>query len=297
MSAMPSESKTRFLLSSSASDSAEAVPPPPSAPNCVGSIGAADDAAGAGAWLGELRRRVALRDDVALRRRVALDPDELDVRAAHRAIGAGHRVGVVALERLELAALDRAVEEPDVAVGAEVVLAAPVVGDDVAGPGVLGADDLQVVLARLGVAHPGLDRGPAPARHLVPGLLQRPGDERRAPRVARRDLRRRQVLLDLLAAVGAADLLARPSASGRSAAPRCPSELPPPPAGATTAAAACDRRGAAATAGRFLISSCASASLAGSGRGTARPGARRRRSTRRTGSGRRSTCPRRRVAS
>ncbi len=93
------------------------------------------------------------------------------------------------------------------AVGAEVALPAPVVGDDVAGPRVLGAHDLEPVVALLGIAHPRLHGGPAAARHLVPGLLERPRHERRAPRVAGRDLRRSEVLLDLRPAVRAAGLL------------------------------------------------------------------------------------------
>ena len=86
---------------------------------------------------------------------------------------------------------------------AEVLLAAPVVGDDVAGAGVLGADDLEVVRARLGGAHPRLHRGPAAAVHLVARLLQRPGHEARAPRVAGADVGRREVLVDVGAGVGA----------------------------------------------------------------------------------------------
>ena len=89
------------------------------------------------------------------------------------------------------------------AVGAEVVLVAPVVGDDVARTRLVGADDLQVVLAGLGVPDPRLDRGPAGAVHLDAGLLERPCHEARAPRVAGPDLRRREVLIDLLAGVRA----------------------------------------------------------------------------------------------
>ena len=124
------------------------------------------------------------------RGRVAADADELDVGLAGVARDLHDLVLVVALQRGELAALDVAGDEPDVAVGAEVVLVAPVVGDDVAGPRVLGADDLEVVLARLGVADPGLDRGPAGAVHLAARLLERPGHEARAPGVAGGDLRR-----------------------------------------------------------------------------------------------------------
>ena len=50
MSEMPSASKTMFLLCSSASASAPGGPPLPSPPNCVGSMGADEPAAGAGAW-------------------------------------------------------------------------------------------------------------------------------------------------------------------------------------------------------------------------------------------------------
>ncbi len=138
--------------------------------------------------------------------RVALDADEDGVRVADLARDGVDRVRVVALQRREPAALHGAVEEPDVAVGAEVGLAAEVVGDDVPGPRLLGAHDLEAVVALLGVADPGLHRRPAGPRHLVPGLPQRPGHERRAPRVAGRHLRRREVLLDLRPQVGAADL-------------------------------------------------------------------------------------------
>ena len=113
------------------------------------------------------------------------------------------RVLVVALERGELAVLDVALEEADVPVGAEVLLAAPVVGDDVARAGLVGADDLEVVLAGLGVADPRLHRGPAAALHLVAVLAQRPRHEARAPRVAGPDARRLEVLVDLGAGVGA----------------------------------------------------------------------------------------------
>ena len=134
---------------------------------------------------------------------VALDADELDVGLA-RVPGHGHDpVLVVALERGELPVLDVAGDEADVAVGAEVLLAAPVVTDDVAGAGVLGADDLEVVVAGFGVLHPGLDRGPAAALHLVAVLRQRPGHEARAPRVAGTDPRCLEVLVDLGAGVDA----------------------------------------------------------------------------------------------
>ena len=136
-------------------------------------------------------------------RRVAADADELDVRAARLARDVHDRVLVVALQGGELAVLDLALEEADVPVGAEVLLAAPVIGDDVAGAGVLGADDLEVVLARLGVADPRLHRGPAAALHLVAVLGQRPRHEARAPRVAGRHARRLEVLVDLGAGVGA----------------------------------------------------------------------------------------------
>ena len=65
-----------FLFSSSASASAFGGPPVPvpSPPNCLGSIGC-DAAAGA-------RRRAAVHGRGAARRRVALDADEDDVRAA-----------------------------------------------------------------------------------------------------------------------------------------------------------------------------------------------------------------------
>ena len=149
------------------------------------------------------RRGVDRADRRRPGRRVALDADELDVGLA-RVPGHGHdRVLVVALQRGELAVLDVAGDEPDVPVGAEVLSVAPVVGDDVARTRVLGADDLEVVLAGLGVLHPGLDRRPAAARHLVAGLLQRPGHEARAPRVARADPGRLQVLVDLGAGVDA----------------------------------------------------------------------------------------------
>ena len=176
------------------------------------------------------------------------------------------------------------------AVGAEVVLAAPVVGDDVPGPRVLGAHDLEAVLALLGAAHPGLDRGPAAARHLVPGLLQRPGDERRAPRVARarpsprrgtarpagRGSRRRS-------RTPAASWRRQRRATERAPAPAARSDARPPrppPAGAGAAAG----RGAEQALGLREL-------RPGSGRGTARRGARCRRSTRRRSSGRRSACP------
>jgi hypothetical protein len=113
------------------------------------------------------------------------------------------RIGVVAFQRGELAALNGALEEADVSVRAEVVLAAPVVGHDVSGARLLGADDPEAVGALLGAAHPGHDAAPAAARHLVPGPLQRPGHERRAPRVARRDARRSEILIDLLTCVDA----------------------------------------------------------------------------------------------
>ena len=97
-------------------------------PNCFGSTGG-DAAAGAGVH----GRRSRLDGHAAPGRSVAVDADEDDVAAVRGAVHAGHGVGVVALQRLELAVLDGAVEEADVAVGAEVVLAAPVVGHDVAG--------------------------------------------------------------------------------------------------------------------------------------------------------------------
>ena len=133
----------------------------------------------------------------------AADAEELDVGLARRPRDAHDRVLVVALQRGELAVLDVAGQEADVAVGAEVLLAAPVVADDVAGARVGGADDLEVVGLRLGGAHPRLHPGPAAAVHLVAGLGQRPGHEARAPRVARPDARRGQVLVHVRAGVDA----------------------------------------------------------------------------------------------
>ena len=136
------------------------------------------------------------------------------------------------------------------AVGAEVVLPAPVVGDDVPGPRVLGADDLQAVVALLGVAHPGLHGGPAAARHLVPGLLERPRHERRAPRVAGRDLRRREVLARPATPRFAPPVSVTPCCVSAWASAAAPSELPPPPAGATAAATSTTPAGAATARGR-----------------------------------------------
>ena len=138
MSAMPSESKTTFLLLSSASASGSGAPPVPSRAE-LRRVDRRDAAAG------RRGRRLldAPRGGVPAGRRrppgggVALDADELDVRAAQLARDDADRVGVVALQRGELAVLDVAVQEADVAVGAEVVPAAPVVGDDVAGARVL----------------------------------------------------------------------------------------------------------------------------------------------------------------
>ena len=199
------------------------------------------------------------------RGRVALDADEHDVRAARSDAGRVDRVGVVALQRGELAVLDVAVEEPDVAVGAEVVLAAPVVGDDVSGPRVLGADDLEAVVALLGVAHPGLRRPAQPP----PGILCPACSSDQVMNDAHhglpgRDLRRGEVLLDLRAAVRAAGLARRrcwvwamlqrrgaeraPAAAGRSDGRR----------GSRPRPAAAARRGAA---GRLLSRPWASASL------------------------------------
>ena len=124
--------------------------------------------------------------------RVAIDADEHDVRALVLRGTSPTRSLLLPSSAVNLPSVDVALEEPDVAVGAEVVLPAPVIGDDVPGPRVLGAHDLEAVVALLGVAHPGLHGGPAAARHLVPGLLERPRHERRAPRVAGRDLRRRR---------------------------------------------------------------------------------------------------------
>ena len=139
-------------------------------------------------------------------RGVALDADEDDVRAAQLTRHDVDRVGVVALQGAEPAVFDVAGQEPYVAVGAEVGPAAPVIGRDVPGPRLVCADELETVAALLGVAHPIRDTGPAAARHLVPGLLQRPGHERRTPRVSRRDPRRLQIPVDLRARVGAPDL-------------------------------------------------------------------------------------------
>ena len=129
------------------------------------------------------------------------------------------------------------------AVGAEVVLVAPVVGDDVARAGLVGADDLEVVLLRLRVADPRLHRGPAAARHLVAGLLERARHEARAPRVAGADAGGREVLVDLRAGVDAvlvdaelglreASVRTRRACSSRSPAPPrrrrrpCPAPTP-----------------------------------------------------------------------
>ena len=160
-------------------------------------------AAAAAAWSGRPRRAPRRRDRRRRGRCVATHADELDVGHVHVARDLHDLVLVVALQRGELAVLHVAGEEADVPVGAEVLAVAPVVGDDVARARVGGADDLQVVLLRLGVLDPGLHRRPAGAVHLVARLLERPRHEARAPRVAGADLRGRQVLVDLRAGVDA----------------------------------------------------------------------------------------------
>ncbi len=74
--------------------------------------------------------------------RSATGPDEDDVGLAHAAPHPCDGVAGVALERDEAAVLDGALEQADVPVGAEVAAVAPVVGDDVAGPRLLGADTI-----------------------------------------------------------------------------------------------------------------------------------------------------------
>src|SRR5688500_14078136 len=114
----------------------------------------------------------------------ATGPDEDDVGLAHAAPHPGDSVAGVALERDEAAILDARLQQPDVAVGAEVGAVAPVVGDDVARPRVRCRDDLQPVLAGLRGVDPAGDRGPAGTGHVVAGLLQRPRHEARTPRAA-----------------------------------------------------------------------------------------------------------------
>ena len=153
---------------------------------------------------GRRARRRAARD--AARPAAPSPPMRMNLTLASAVVprDAHHRVLVVALQRGELAALDLAGEEADVAVGAEVLLAAPVVGDDVAGARVRSALTIwrSLVPASAALTHV-CTAGPAAAVHLVAALLQRPGHEARAPRVAGRDPGRGEVLVDLGAGVDA----------------------------------------------------------------------------------------------
>ena len=65
----------------------------------------------------------------------------------------------------------------------------------------LSVDELEVVGPLPGRVDPRRHAGPATALHLVAVLLQGPGHEARAPRVAGRDVGRREVLVDVDAGV------------------------------------------------------------------------------------------------
>ena len=120
----------RSCSRSSASASAFGGPPvpAPSPPNCSGSIGFDGAGASTGGAPGAGRRGRRCRDALpSMRMNLTFAPPQSTARDGST------RSCVVALKRRELAVFDAAVHEPYVAVGAEVVPAAPVIGRDVPG--------------------------------------------------------------------------------------------------------------------------------------------------------------------
>src|SRR5690242_18437818 len=115
---------------------------------------------------------------------------EDDVGLIETAVHPPDAVGVIALDGLEVTIVDAGRDEADVAVVAEVVAEAPVVRHDVARARLLGPDHLESRGALAGGADPIADGRPVARRHPVPGALEGPCHEARAPRLAGRARRR-----------------------------------------------------------------------------------------------------------